>query len=166
MRAALKRRRIDFDAMRDGWGNKLYATFASTSRYTDSIAVESRGRTDGASDTRREFKPVTQVLRTVSLRSAGPDRRNSTPDDFTLGYFTSVGTQQSARNAVPQTVEPVTTFSGGTGAITGTVTDPHGAVVANAKVIAKHKFVELTFNATTNDEGVYLLRNLPRASTI
>jgi hypothetical protein len=161
MRAALKRQRIDFDAMRDGWGNRLYATFASASRYTDSVAVESRGSTDGASDTRRELKPVTQVLRTLSLRSAGPDRRNGTPDDYTLGYFTSVSTQQSGRDATPQAVEPVTTFSGGTGAITGTVKDPQGAVVAGAKVIAKHKFVGLTFNATTNDEGVYLLRNLP-----
>jgi hypothetical protein len=161
MRAALKRRQIDFDAMRDGWGNRLYATFATVSRYTDSVAVESRGSKDGTSDTRRELKPVTQVLRTISLRSAGPDRRNGTPDDCTLGYFTSVTTQQSGLDATPQAVEPVTTFSGGTGAITGTVIDPQGAVVPGAKVIAKHKFVELTFNATTNDEGVYLLRNLP-----
>jgi hypothetical protein len=161
MRAALKRRRMDFDAMRDGWGNRLYATFASVSRYADSIAVSSRGRTDGASDTRRELRPVTQVLRTVSLRSTGPDRAKGTPDDYTLGYFTSVSTEQSGRDATPQAVEPVTTFSGGTGAITGTVTDPQGAVVPNAKVVAKHKFVELTFTATTNDEGVYLLRNLP-----
>src|SRR5207253_108545 len=116
---------------------------------------------DGSNVTRREFTPVTQVLRTLSLWSAGPDRRRGTPDDFTLGTFTSIATRQSARDASAQAVEPVTVFSGGTGAITGIVKDPNDAVIPGAKVVAKHKFVELTFTATTNDEGVYLLRNLP-----
>ena len=161
LRAALKRRALDFDALRDGWGNRLYATFASESRFADDLAFQSRGNGDGAADTRRKLTPVTQVLRTISLRSIGPDRQKGTKDDYTLGYFTSIATEQSARDATPQPFAPVTTFSGATGAITGTVKDPQGAVVAGAKIVAKHKFIELTFTATTNDEGVYLLRELP-----
>jgi hypothetical protein len=159
LRAALKRRGIDFDTLRDGWGSKLYATFPSVTRYADQLSVESRGV--GAAETRRDVKPVTQVLRKVMLRSVGPDLRSGTPDDFTLGYYTSVLTEQSGSDATPRPVLQVTSFSGGTGAITGTVTDPQGAVVANAKVTAKHRLVELSFDATTNDDGVFLLRNLP-----
>jgi hypothetical protein len=49
----------------------------------------------------------------------------------------------------------------GAGAIAGTVKDPQGAVVAGAKVTAKHTYAELTFEAMTNEEGSYLLRDLP-----
>jgi hypothetical protein len=161
LRAALKRRALDFDALRDGWGNRLYATFTSASRYADGRAFDSRGNGDGTADTRIKLTPVTQVLRTISLRSAGPDGRKGTQDDYTLGYFTSIATEQSARDATPRPAAPVTTFSGATGAITGTIKDPQGAVVTGAKVVAKHMFVELTFTATTNDEGIYLLRDLP-----
>jgi hypothetical protein len=161
LRAALKRRGIDFDALRDGWGNKLYAAFPSVTRYADQLSVESRGVGVGAADTRRDVKPVTQVLRKVTLRSVGPDLKSGTPDDFTLGYYTSIATEQSGSDAKPRPVQPVTSFSGATGAINGTVIDPQGAAVPNAKVTAKHRLVELSFNATTNDEGAYILRNLP-----
>src|SRR5947207_2811498 len=48
-----------------------------------------------------------------------------------------------------------------TGSITGIVTDPSGAVVANVKVIATNVGTNLTFNATTNDAGVFNLVFLP-----
>ncbi|MGH9674026.1 MAG: carboxypeptidase regulatory-like domain-containing protein, partial [Bryobacteraceae bacterium] len=45
--------------------------------------------------------------------------------------------------------------------ITGTVTDPTGAVVTNAKVTATNADTNVSFNATTNDAGVYRLLFLP-----
>ncbi|HVF42300.1 MAG TPA: alpha-2-macroglobulin family protein, partial [Pyrinomonadaceae bacterium] len=160
LRAALKRRRMDFDALRDAWGNRVYANFTSAARYADRNVIEYRA---GAGEPGASTKliPVTQVLRAVTLRSPGPDRQKGTPDDFTLGTFTSIASEQSARDATPQPAQAAVTLSGGTGAITGTVTDPNGAVVPNAKVTAKHRLAELTFTAESNEEGVYLLRNLP-----
>ncbi|HEY2013379.1 MAG TPA: carboxypeptidase regulatory-like domain-containing protein, partial [Bryobacteraceae bacterium] len=48
-----------------------------------------------------------------------------------------------------------------TGSITGTVTDPSNAVVANVKVVATNTGTNLTFPTTTNDSGVYNLVFLP-----
>ncbi len=48
-----------------------------------------------------------------------------------------------------------------TGSITGTVTDPSGAVVANVKVVGTNVGTNLTFSATTNEAGVFNLVFLP-----
>src|SRR5437870_8629833 len=48
-----------------------------------------------------------------------------------------------------------------TGSITGAVTDPSGAVVANVKIVATNTGTNLTFATTTNDVGVYNLVFLP-----
>lgn len=48
-----------------------------------------------------------------------------------------------------------------TAAITGTVADPSGAVVANAKVMATNTGTNVTFDATTNESGVYTFPFLP-----
>src|SRR5690349_5691075 len=51
-----------------------------------------------------------------------------------------------------------------TASITGTVTDPTGAVVANAKVTATNTQTGVTFDASTNESGVYRLLFLPVGS--
>ena len=155
--SALAKSSLNLDALRDGWGRPAYATFSKSARYTDSLVAEARGT--GAA--KLMVRPITQMLYTLSLRSAGPDGREGTPDDFTLAYYTSIGEEQTAQDAAPVPTTQVTTFSGGTGAITGTVTDPNGAVIPNVIVTAKHSFADFEASATTNDEGVYLLRNLP-----
>jgi hypothetical protein len=157
----LSKSSIHLDALRDGWGHRVYATFSTQARFTDRIALEDRRSLDATGGTHQRVTPVTQALYAVALRSNGPDGIADTPDDFTLASFTSIGAEQSAQDSAPQPVEPFTTFSGGTGAITGTVTDPNAAVVAGVAVTAKHKFAALEFSAKTDDEGVYLLRNLP-----
>ena len=43
----------------------------------------------------------------------------------------------------------------------GTVKDSTGAVVANATVTARNPGTNLSRNATTNDEGLYRIVNLP-----
>src|SRR6266404_6274303 len=48
-----------------------------------------------------------------------------------------------------------------TASITGTVTDPTGAVVPNAKVTASNVGTNLSYPATTNQSGVYNLLFLP-----
>ncbi len=48
-----------------------------------------------------------------------------------------------------------------TASITGTVTDPSGAVVPNVKIAATNTSTNLTYSSTTNDSGVYNLLFLP-----
>lgn len=48
-----------------------------------------------------------------------------------------------------------------TGAITGTVTDPSGAIVPNAAVTATNTATNLTYETRTNEAGVYNLLFLP-----
>src|SRR5688500_1067354 len=49
----------------------------------------------------------------------------------------------------------------GSGTITGTVTDPNGAVIAGAVVTATNKATNLQRTVSTNDEGMYVISNLP-----
>jgi hypothetical protein len=48
-----------------------------------------------------------------------------------------------------------------TASITGTVTDPSGAAVAGAAVTATSQERGLTYNAVTNDSGLYRIAQLP-----
>jgi hypothetical protein len=155
--SALANSSLSLDALRDGWGRPIYATFSTASKLTDHITITARG----ADGVKRLVQPVTHIIRALSLLSAGPDGQEGTSDDFTLAYYTSIGSEQSAQDVAPVPAAQVTTFSGGTGAISGTVSDPNGAVISGVIVTAKHSFAEFEANTTTNDEGVYLLRNLP-----
>lgn len=51
-----------------------------------------------------------------------------------------------------------------TASITGTVTDPSGAVVPNVKVIATNSATNIAYTATTNESGVYNILFLPPAA--
>lgn len=157
LESALAKSSLSLDALRDGWGRPAYATFATASKLTERIEIASRGN----GGVKRTVEPVTHAVRTLSLRSAGPDGREGTADDFTLAYYTSLGAEQSAMGATPVPFASLRTFSGGTGAITGTVVDPNGAVIPGAQVVARHSFADFEASTTTNDEGVYLLHNLP-----
>lgn len=49
----------------------------------------------------------------------------------------------------------------GRSGVTGTIIDPTGAVVPNAKVTAKNESTNLEWSTTTGDTGAYFIRNLP-----
>jgi hypothetical protein len=48
----------------------------------------------------------------------------------------------------------------GTGTLTGTITDPHGAVVAGVSVTATHIATGATRDAVSNDDGLYVISNM------
>ncbi|MDT7542272.1 MAG: hypothetical protein QOE33_2176 [Acidobacteriota bacterium] len=154
----MRRAGLRFDSLRDAWGHPYYATFRTDSRYGDRTQTEQR--TDAGTHT--QVTPVTRTLDVVSIRSAGADGTKGTSDDFNAAEFSAIASEQSAQDAQPKLTPKVTTFASGTGAISGTVADPNGASVANATVTATHEYLkDQTFTATTDEEGVYLLRNLP-----
>ena len=157
---ALARSKVDVNALRDPWGQPFYPTFRQAARYTDRV-VESYAKYGEQPKERAALTPVTQSVNYIDLRSAGPDGREGTADDFDVATFMRIVTEQTAKDKTPQSVALPVQFTGGSGAIAGTITDPNGAVVANANVTATHKQSAQTFNATSDAEGKYLLRNLP-----
>jgi len=48
-----------------------------------------------------------------------------------------------------------------TATLTGVVSDPNGAIIPNATVIATNKATNLSRTVTTNEEGIYIFSNLP-----
>ncbi|HEV2802636.1 MAG TPA: MG2 domain-containing protein [Pyrinomonadaceae bacterium] len=155
---ALSRARFDWKNLRDPWLRPYYANFHEEARYGDRTHVES----NTSQQTARNQMPVTRRLQFVTLRSAGADGQTGTPDDFTVAAFSRLVSEQSARDGKPQAAPAQITFSGDTGAISGTVFDPTGAVVPGANVTATHQHrSERVFETTTDEEGKFLLRNLP-----
>jgi uncharacterized protein YfaS (alpha-2-macroglobulin family) len=159
VREVLRRVGLDMAGLKDPWGRSYYAAFRTETRYADRIVTESGGR---PSTQRTDTTPVTRQLEFVSLRSAGVDGRQETGDDFNVAEFSRIVSDQSAQDAQPQAAPAAVTFSGETGAIGGTVADPSGAVMAGATVKATHQFKsEHVFETTTDEEGRFLLRNVP-----
>ncbi|HZI20258.1 MAG TPA: alpha-2-macroglobulin family protein [Pyrinomonadaceae bacterium] len=165
LREALAPSGLRLEELRDGWGRPAYFTFTESKRYADRVSVEGRGQFDPTRPQQQtEITPVTRVVHEINAHSAGPDALPGTGDDFVLAYFTSIGAERAALDAAtgpPRTPQPVVTFSGGSGAVSGTVLDPSGATVVGVLVTATHKFRDLKFEAHTDEAGAYLLRNLP-----
>ena len=159
--AALARSSVDANALRDPWGHPFYPTFRQDARYTDRVVVQSYAKYGEQPKERTEITPVTESVNYIDLRSAGPDGKEGTTDDFDVASFMRIVTEQAAKDKTPQPTATPVQFIGGSGAISGTITDPQGAVVANATVQAKHSISAQTFSATSDAEGKYLLRNLP-----
>ncbi len=161
LRDALRRAGLKLDDMRDGWGNQLYATFSMETRYGDHITLESRGNYDpNATQQHTVIRPVNQTVYHINLRSAGADGKVGTPDDFDAATYSTLVSEQSAKDATSKTV-PTIVFSGGMGAIAGTVTDPSGAVIPGVAIKATQNSDLLVFTTTSDEEGQYIFRNLP-----
>src|SRR5205085_330038 len=159
--AALARSKVDANALRDPWGHPFYPTFRQDARYTDRVVVESYARYGEQPKERTEITPVTQSVNYIDLRSAGPDGKERTADDFDVATFTRIANEQAAKDKTPQPTATHVQCTGGSGAISGTITDPQGAVIANATVRATHKPTGAVFETKSDNEGQYLLRNLP-----
>lgn len=165
LRAALTASQLDFDALRDPWGHTYYATFKQESRYTDRVSIVSRSQYGEQAKTQTQIKPITQKLGIVNLRSAGPDGRQGTRDDFDAGLFALVISEQGRNEeAKPKQTHAPLILTGSGGVISGTLLDPTGAVIAGANVTATLTATEQTFTAITDENGWYAIRNLPQGT--
>jgi hypothetical protein len=164
LREILKRSGVDFDELRDGWGNRYYATFRTTSRYSDRVALYDQARYGEKPKPKTEIIPVTQQIAHVTIRSLGADGKEGTYDDFNVIEISQNVVEESAKEATEKnttnTKPRVVSFSGEGGAIAGIVTDPTGGIIPNATVRAKHVNSESVWTANTNANGAYLLRGL------
>ena len=161
LRKALESSGIRWDELKDPWTRPFYATFRRESRYADSVMVKSYDEHQQDGEKHTSIIPVTQQINWVYIRSAGEDRVEGTSDDFDVAMFSRAVVEQSSQDKAAVALKDQTVLSGASGAISGTVTDPTGASVAGADVSAKNNLTEQTFTVKADNEGTYLLRNLP-----
>lgn len=162
---ALKQENFDKNSLRDGWGKPLYATYKSESRYADRVNIYSYSKYPEQAKQRTEIKPVTQLIKFVTMRSIGPDNKEGTNDDFDVAKFSRVVTEQPVPEGKPElkkiALRELPVLPDGMGGIAGLVTDPAGAIIAGTTITATNKATAIEYQAITNDEGRYTLNHLP-----
>jgi hypothetical protein len=141
---------IDLAQIRDGFGEPVYLALRKYSRFDDKSRIDNGKQT---------LLPVTQEMAAFTLRSKGSDRILSM-DDFDLAEISGVVAEQSRETNYSRAEVKTVTFFGTEGAIRGTVLDKNGAIVPNAQATAVGADGK-TYTATTDENGVFLLENLP-----
>ncbi|PYP83101.1 MAG: hypothetical protein DMG65_25020 [Candidatus Angelobacter sp. Gp1-AA117] len=158
-------------ALLDPWGNPYHFRFREVSRYSDrvSISVYTAPGSEQQRDT--NVTPVTQKLGAIDVVSYGP--HNQPGEGFSVAAFYRVLTEQSSRDPLPKSAyaaPPATAgisgithipAGGSSGAISGTVTDPQGAVVQGAEIIVTEEYSGQEYRTTSDSAGHYELNNLP-----
>jgi len=152
----LERAGITRESLRDPFNSYYYVSFIESSNYVDSVQVNAN-----SSDRTVKIKPVTQTIINISFRSPGWDRTIHTSDDFSVTTFHANATEQSGADAKRETPRVIGTYTGAGGAITGRITDSQGASIPGATCRAKHITSNQEYESQTDDEGKYLIRNLP-----
>lgn len=157
LRSILKANGVEFDSLRDPWGNGFYATFTNTFRYGDRVVV----RYDELQQKKTELQPVTQRINIISIRSRGADGKENTNDDIAVAEFSQLTAQMSSHDQHPKNVDNALMASGLLGEIRGIVNDAQGAVIANTTVKLTRTQTQLERNTTSDSSGSYQFRNLP-----
>jgi A-macroglobulin TED domain/Alpha-2-macroglobulin family/MG2 domain/Carboxypeptidase regulatory-like domain/A-macroglobulin receptor binding domain/Macroglobulin domain MG3 len=159
-RTALESSGLNRDDLRDPWGRPYYATFKQTAVYGNRVTIFSYATYGEKPKEKTELTPVTQQVNYIYLRSDGEDGKESTPDDFNVASFTRLIAEQTGNDRTPQSVSPKVLLSGSTGAISGTLIDPNGAVIAGATVTAKNLRTTIEYVVKSSDDGIYIIKNL------
>lgn len=154
--AAFEAAGIEWKSLRDPWGHEYYATFRTESQYSDAVVVQSYS--EYAAGQHTAVHPVTTSTNYIDIRSDGPDGKKGTADDFEAAMFSRAIYAQAKEGAGGANTSVV--FSGELGAISGTITDPTGAAIANASVTATRYGTSETYRANSDGEGHFLLRNV------
>lgn len=159
LKSLLKTKGTDLEQTTDGWGEKIYIFKREFSRYSNITKEENVIEFGKEGVTKKTtVTPVTQGLISFQLRSKGADKKENTNDDFTLAEFAKVVWEQTKDD--PQPIYKNIAFTNRTGGIQGTITDASGAVIPNITVTATNSETSQSFNATTNENGKYLIGNL------
>lgn len=161
LNAVLESGALSREQLRDPWNRPYYATYEQNAAYSDRVTFLSYANYGEPQKERMLLTPVTSQKSYLHLRSAGPDGKEGTEDDFTVASFSRMLAEQAGDDATPQQVVAAAPLKGSTGAISGLVIDPAGSVIPGARVTAKNARTSAEFQATTDDEGRFLIRNVP-----
>ncbi|HKV39859.1 MAG TPA: alpha-2-macroglobulin family protein, partial [Blastocatellia bacterium] len=145
----------------DPWGHLYSVGLKTAYQYSDRVSFQTVAKYGLEPGEHVEIKPITQEINNIYISSAGEDGVKDTKDDFVAAVFYCILDQQSADGLTPPNKPAQMAYVGGTGAIAGTVTDQAGAVVSRARVTAKRYGIGDEYQSTTNEDGNFLLGNLP-----
>ena len=146
---------VNLDELRDPWEHPYYVVLRKLAQYSDRVKIQ---QTSSAGE--RVTEPVTLTRREVRVLSSGPDGKQSTPDDFQVASYSILVSEQSAKDTEPKPAPAGMNLISGTGAISGTVVDPTGAVVGGAKVEATREDSDQKYSAVTDNTGRFEMRDL------
>ena len=159
LQAVLKAEGMEFESLRDLWGNQYYGSYLNRILRTNrvSISFDELQKNPQAAKT-----PQIEKVNFIELRSKGPDGQANTADDFTIAEFMRIKQEQDG-SAAPLIAEPQPSASTatGSGAIKGVITDASGAAIAGATAKAILLPGNQEYEARSNADGVYLIGNLP-----
>jgi CRISPR/Cas system CMR-associated protein Cmr5 small subunit len=161
LKAVWKEAGFDFETFRDGWNRALYLEPIQYERDIQKLTPETVGNLDGERQQVFRKSLVRQKVITFKIKSQGADGAPGGGDDFDVAAFTLVLEEKNPANERAQTEIYKSPISGAKGAVGGTVTDPNGAVVANAEIAAENMNTAEVFSARTNEQGDFLIVNLP-----
>lgn len=161
LRASLDRTQLYLEDQRDPWGQSYYVAFSNDARLAVPFAIQTYSTYDEATKRGREVSPLTQPNNLMRVRSVGADGKSATADDFDVAALSRREIEAIARGQHSSQVSMTATLTGASGAIMGTITDPADGVVPGAKVTATHASSLAVYETTTDDEGRFILRNLP-----
>ncbi|HEY0727040.1 MAG TPA: MG2 domain-containing protein, partial [Pyrinomonadaceae bacterium] len=158
LREALRDSQQPFETLRDPWNRSYYAIFKTDVVQGATAKLEARATFGSTVTQQPKVTLVTRTIATVTLRSAGADGQQGTQDDFTVGIFSQTIAEQPHDE---QREPPSPLFLGNNGAIYGRVIDINGALVPGVTVIATRTPDILRYRTSTDDNGEYLLKDLP-----
>lgn len=153
---------VTLSSIPDNWGRPVTVATRVYTRGSVKTFLETVGNLDGARQEVPRSKVVEQEIALHNFISLGADGVGGNSDDFTLGTMVVV---LSERDLFVEPSGKITLSKGQTsnnrGAIAGTITDANGAVVPGSIIVATNIVSQEKFEVTTNDEGFYLIANLP-----
>lgn len=160
LKAIWKNGGIDLDTFRDGWNRPLYILRLPYNRTILKMVTETVGNLSGEKQEVLRNSLVEQKVILFKIRSGGVDGDKTNYDDFDLGTFTVVLEEkefppESSKAEISQV--PYSAGKGGSGAISGVITDANGAVVPGTIVNATNMISNENFAVKSNDDGEFLL---------
>jgi hypothetical protein len=141
----------------DPWGHPYQFKFDERAQYGDRTDIDSFAVYPNQPVVRTRVTPVTQQVAYISVQSAGPPKQQY---PFEVSSFSRVLSEQSSKDAAPVLTSANAPLGAGRGTISGTVSDPSGAVIPNATIVAIAEDNK-QYTATTNTQGGYTLATLP-----
>jgi len=144
---------------RDPWGNPYHFAFSEQSRYWDRVDVNTVSVYPEQPRPVAQVTPVTQKLAYINVMSYGPE--NKATQAFSVAEFSRVIAEQAAKDIKMMASPTSPPLAAGKGALSGTITDQSGAVIANARLTLKSSTTGLEFQAQTNNLGAYEFRDVP-----
>jgi A-macroglobulin TED domain/Alpha-2-macroglobulin family/MG2 domain/Carboxypeptidase regulatory-like domain/A-macroglobulin receptor binding domain/Macroglobulin domain MG3 len=153
LKKVLKASGFDLDVMKDVYGRPYYITREMRSRFADRTTIGNANKT--------QVRPVSQDVVIYTIKSTGMDGVRNAADDFELTRFIGIVSEQNSKGETDKRAKSVASTSLSLGGLIGVVSDPNGAVIANAVVKARYLNDRRTFETRSDAAGEFIFSDLP-----